>query len=148
MVSFGGLYSQKLAHRYGRAQDINCPLCNLEDGGGHILGGCAHRDMRALYIERHNAAGRRIAHEIRNGAHGNHVIVGDVGSAEKCQGLDLHSTRISEWLLSDQDCDTVDSNRSMMRPDLMVINNTNHTRRLQEARSTWQTAWNAPSRAS
>ena len=26
LARFGGLYSQKLAHRYGRAQDINCPL--------------------------------------------------------------------------------------------------------------------------
>ena len=73
LARFGGLSSQNLAHRYGHAQDINCPLCNLEDGAGHMLGGCAHRDMRALYIERHNAAGRQIAKNIRNGAHGNQV---------------------------------------------------------------------------
>ena len=102
-------------------------MCNLEDDVGHILGGCAHRDMRALHIERHNTAGRRIAQGIRNGAHGNHVMIGDVGNAEKCQGFEVHGTRIPEWILSDQDYDTVDSNRSMMRPDLMVINTTNQT---------------------
>ena len=108
LARFVGLYSQKVAHRYGRAQDINCPFCNLEDGAGHILGGCAHRDMKALYIERHNAAGRRIAQEIRSGAHGYHVMIGDVGNAEKCQGLEFHGTRIPEWLLTEQDCDTVE----------------------------------------
>ena len=54
-------------------------------------------------------------------------MIGDVGNAEKFQGLEHHDTRIPEWLLSDQDCDTVDSNRSMMRPDLMVINTRNQT---------------------
>ena len=106
LAGFGGLYNQKLVYRYGRANDINCPLCTLEDGAGHMSGRCAHRDMKALYIERHNAAGR-IAQEICNGAHGNHVMIGDVGNAEKCQGLEFHGTRIPEWLLSDQDCDTV-----------------------------------------
>ena len=83
LARFGGLYNQKLATR--TCTGINC---NLEDGAGHILGGCAHRDMKALYIECHNAAGRRIAQEIRNGAHGNHVMIGDVGNAEKCQELE------------------------------------------------------------
>ena len=73
-----------------------------------MSGGCAHRDMTALYIERHNAAGRRIAQEIRNGAHGNHVMIGDVGNAGMCQGLEFHGTRIPERLLSDQDCDTAE----------------------------------------
>ena len=89
--------------------------------------------MKALYIERHYAAGRRIAQEIRNGAHGNHVMIGDVGNAEKCQGLEYHGTRIPDWLLSDQDCDTADSSRSMMRPDLMVINTTHQTAATQDA---------------
>ena len=52
-----------------------------------MLGGCVHRDMNALYIERHNAAGRRIAQEIRNGAHGNHVMIGDVGMLKSVMGL-------------------------------------------------------------
>ena len=53
--------------------------------------------------------------------------IGDVGNAGKCQGLEFHGTTIPEWLLSEQDCDTVDSNISMMRPDLMLINTTNQT---------------------
>ena len=90
---------------------------NREQVAGHL-----HADMKALYIERHNAAGRRIAQELCNGAHGNHIMVGDMGYAEKRQGLLFPLYQDSKWLLSDQDCDTVDSDRFMLRPDLMVIN--------------------------
>ena len=127
LARFGGLYSQRMARRYGHAQNIDCPLCKLDDGAGHILGGCAHRDMKAMYIERHNAAGRFIAQEVRNGKHGNHVMIGDVGNAEKCMGLDFHSNRLPEWLLSDEDCSTADSIRAKLRPDLMLISTTNQT---------------------
>ena len=34
---------------------------------------------------------------------------------------------VPEWFLPEQDCDTADSNRCMMIPDLMVINTTNQT---------------------
>ena len=37
---FGGLYSQKLACRYGHAHDDLCPLCSMPDSAGHILGEC------------------------------------------------------------------------------------------------------------
>ena len=86
--------------------------------------------MKALYIERHNAAGRRIAQEFCNGAHGNRVMHWRLemwAMLESVKGLEFHGTRIPDWLLSDQDCDTSDSNISMMRPDLMVINTTNQT---------------------
>ena len=89
-------------------------ICKPEHGAGNILGGCAHRDMEAPYIERHNAAGSWKAQDICNGAHGNDVMIGVVGNAEKCQGLEVCGSRIPEWLLSDQDCDRVDSDRSMM----------------------------------
>ena len=86
------------------------------------MAGHLHADMKALYIERLNAAGRRIAQDICNGVHGIHIMVGDMGYAEKCQGLQFPLYQDSEGLLSDQDCDTVDSDKFMLRPDLMVIN--------------------------
>ena len=34
-----------------------CPICHCcQDGAGHILAGCSHRDMRAGYIKRHDQA--------------------------------------------------------------------------------------------
>ena len=77
--------------------------------------------MKAITIERHNAAGRCIAREVRNGTHGNLVMIGDVGNAEKCQDLRLHGSRVPEWLLSDADLDAVGATRFTTRPDLMVI---------------------------
>ena len=49
-------------------------------------------------------------------------MVGDIGNAEKCSALNLHDTRVPEWLLSDEDLRRADTNRTMARPDLMLIN--------------------------
>ena len=38
--------------------------------------------------------------EICNGAHGNHVMTGDMGNAEKCPGLDIHGTRMNGFCLT------------------------------------------------
>ena len=40
--------------------DSRCPLCRQEDSGGHILGGCLHRDMKKQYIARHDKAMRAV----------------------------------------------------------------------------------------
>ena len=119
---FGRLYNQKLACRFGHAHDDSCPLCGLPDSAGHILGECKQKDMKSLAIERHNAAGRIIAQTIRQGSLGNCVMVGDIGNAGKCSTLNLHDTRVPEWLLSDGDLRRADTNRTMARPDLMLIN--------------------------
>ena len=49
---FGGLYSQKLACRYGHAHDDSCPLCSMPDSAGHILGECTQTDMKSIVIGR------------------------------------------------------------------------------------------------
>ena len=121
LAHYGCLYNQKLALRYGRAKTNLCLLCHQPDSVGHLLGGCRHKDMKAITIERHNAAGRCIARDVRNGTHGNLVMIGNVGNAEKCQDLHLHGSRVPKWLLSDRDLNAVRATRLTTRPDLMVI---------------------------
>ena len=118
---FGGLYNQKSACRFRHAHDDSCPLCGLPDSAGHMLGECMHKDMKSLAIERHNAAGRIVAQAIQHGALGNCVMIGDVGNAEKCNALNLHSTRVPEWLLSDDDLLRANTNCTVARPDLMLV---------------------------
>ena len=83
------------------------------------------QDMKSLAIERHNAAGRIVAQAIRHGALGNCVMIGDVGNAEKCNALNLHSTRVPEWLLSDDDLLRANTTRTVARPVLMLVTITN-----------------------
>jgi hypothetical protein len=52
----GQIYNQKLVHRYGRADDANCPLCGEPDSQSHMLGGCTHPTMHDIYCKRHNSA--------------------------------------------------------------------------------------------
>ena len=81
--------------------------------------------MNSLKIERHNIAGRHLAHAIRKGTMGNLVMIGDVGNTEKCAELQLHGSRVPEWLLDDHDFEQVNSCRKKARPDLMIIGATN-----------------------
>jgi hypothetical protein len=52
----GNIYNQKLAHRYGRAENADCPLCGDPDSQTHMLGGCRHPVMHDIYCKRHNEA--------------------------------------------------------------------------------------------
>ena len=89
------------------------------------MGECMHKDMKSLAIERHNAAGRIVAQATRHGALGNCVMTGDIGNAEKCNAPNLHSTRVPEWLLSDDDLSKTNANCTVARPDLMLVTITN-----------------------
>ena len=46
----------------------------------HMLGSCTHPMMKAVFIERHNAAARMILKLILEGSHGDRYILADVGS--------------------------------------------------------------------
>ena len=83
------------------------------------------RDVMPFRNKRHNAAGRIVAQAIQHGAPGNCVMIGDVGNAEKCDTLNRHSTRVPEWLLSDDDLLRANTNRTVARPDLMLVTITN-----------------------
>ena len=50
----GLLYNNRLAFKWGMAQNILCPLCGNGDGGTHMVSGCQHSSMQGMYTERHN----------------------------------------------------------------------------------------------
>ena len=105
------------------ARNKKCPLCGEEDSTTHILNGCAHPEMKALYIERHNAAGRMMLKERQQGAKGNIKVMADLGSEEKMRGLGAYSQRISKAVISDRCLEQhgLDKQiRKKLRPDLML----------------------------
>jgi hypothetical protein len=77
----GCIWNAKLAKRIGRqykccrhakphpSAKAPCPLCGLEDSGGHIMGDCRHKHMQGLTIQRHNDAVQTIAKALRKSAH-------------------------------------------------------------------------------
>ncbi len=70
---FGTLYNARIAMRMNRPYMLcntaagKCPLCGGDDSIGHMLGGCSHPTMHALYIARHDEAVRIIAKAMRKG---------------------------------------------------------------------------------
>ena len=108
------------------ARNKNCPLCGEEDSASHILNACKHPEMKALYIERHNAAGRLILKEVLQGAKGHHQIIADIGSDEKMRGLGAFDNRLTN-LLTDNDMTQpglAPKIREKMRPDIMLVGRT------------------------
>ena len=63
------------------AKDTRCPLCGDPDSG-HMLGHCQHKELKALYIARHDKAMREIIKEVRKGQNGSHFIIADVCQLE------------------------------------------------------------------
>jgi len=92
---YGQLYNKKLAFMRkqayipgeGIARDIRCPLCRQEDSGGHILGGCLHRDMKKQYIARHDKAMRAVVQAFTKGQLGSFYLIADVGRLEGLRSL-------------------------------------------------------------
>ena len=79
--------------------------------------------MKAMHIERHNAAARLILKEILRGTKGNHYVVADIGSSEKMRGLGAFDNRINR-IVSEQDMETLGyepSIRDKLRPDILLI---------------------------
>ena len=70
---WGVLYNDKLAHRYGHALNDHCPLCDLPDSCTHIGGGC--KKLAGLYIDRHNAACRKVATAITQSTKGASALI-------------------------------------------------------------------------
>ena len=90
-------YSQ----RAGVARNMKCPHCGEDDSTGHMLNGCTLPELKAMYIERHNRAGRRIVKEITKGKHGANFTMGDVGAYGKVEHLGIRENRIPHTILSD-----------------------------------------------
>ena len=120
----------------GICQDARCPLCHGEDSGGHVLGGCMHKDMTSQFIARHDKAMRSVIQSFTKGRHGSFYLVADVGKAEGLKEIGIHSKRVPAFVLPDaclqangldpaegrdllqrKESDT----RSKMRPDMMIV---------------------------
>ena len=69
-----------MRYGHGIATNADCPLCGSNNGISHMLGSCTHPMMKAMFIERHNAAARMILKLILEGSHGDRYILTDVGS--------------------------------------------------------------------
>ena len=129
---FGQLWNMKLAYRQGRPylpglplpRNACCPHCGREDSGGHILGGCQHANMKAMYISRHDEAMRKVLKAITCGTHGSFLKIADIGRDELVQGLGIISKRIPAWLLSDADIASAGlsaGERHILRPDILLV---------------------------
>ena len=135
----GKAYLWKMPYTRGGpvATDNRCPLCSQPDSGSHILGGCAHPEMKMI-IHRHDEAHRIILNEINKGTKGSHLIIADVGTADTLGKLGVHHKRIPECVLptSMLALHTTHPNelRTKLRPDIMMVE-------LQEReQSTYQSA--------
>jgi hypothetical protein len=83
---FGTLYNALIALRMNRPYMLcnttagKCSLCGGEDSIGHMLGGCSHPTMHAIYIARHDEAVRIIAKAMRKGNFGGDYMLVDAGT--------------------------------------------------------------------
>jgi ribonuclease HI len=83
----GGIYNNKLAHRYGLSATDVCPLCPKQDGQTHMLLECSHPDMHNMHCKRHNEAARAILAEVIRHDLGATVVQAHIGTS-----TDLHPT--------------------------------------------------------
>lgn len=117
---------QRRPYRKGEAvpNHIRCPLCGQDDSTGHILGGCLDKDMKSIYIERHNQAARMILTEINRGAYGNRMVCLDVGSNPKVAHLNGGPAEIPKTIISDAVLEKngiAPTDRQKLRPDALII---------------------------
>ena len=133
----GTTWTMKLAmqKRTPKATHNKCPLCNKSDSAGNLLGGCSHKEMKALlqYIARHDKAIREVLKQVLNGQHGAHYVIADTGTLEGLQQLGVHNTRIPAFILQDDnwpaqdtgDCphgeQTRTHERDKLRPDICIM---------------------------
>ena len=106
------------------ARNTRCPICREPDSGGHILGGCLHKEMKAMYIKRHDTASRVVLNACSKGAQGSCYVVADVGTMETLAPLGVHGKRIPKWLLTDAHLDSAGFDpklRHKLRPDIMLV---------------------------
>ena len=115
---WGHLHNMKLAARYRKLppEMAACPLCGHEDSGPHILGGCQHTDMTALYISRHNEAVRAIAKALSRGSLSGHYMIMDACAAGALPHY-VSATRLPPWLLPGMP----DGQRKKLRPDILIV---------------------------
>ena len=105
-----------------RATDAACPLCGDHDGISHMLGSCGHPMMKAMYIDRHNAATRKILRLMLEGSNGNCYMLADVGSTDKLGNIGPLDSRLPGWLVPTDILLQRGLDRDKLRPDILMIN--------------------------
>ena len=117
---------QKMSYMPGqaRATDAACPLCGEHDGITHMLGNCDHPMMKAMYIERHNAATRKILRLILEGSRGSFYMLADVGSTDKLGNIGPLDSRLPEWLVPTNILQQSGLDRDNLRPDILMTSST------------------------
>ena len=129
---YGQLWNNKLATRYKRplmgrraqhapssGAPAPCPLCGGPDSGGHILGGCRHAQLRAMYIKRHNIAVQLLARAISRGTRGGGYMVMDATSKNDLPDY-IDSNRLPPWLFPTTAPDQPNPHLQF-RPDILFI---------------------------
>ena len=129
----GNLWTMKLAFQRNmaymkglpNATTDQCPLCHMPDSTGHMLGGCMHREMKAMYIARHDKAMRQVLKQVLQGKHGGYYVIADVGTLEGLQQLGAHSKRIPDFVIPEecsflQDAEGNTTTHDRLRPDIML----------------------------
>jgi len=101
----GTLYTQKMAHLYGRATSSSCLLCHQPDSQIHMVSGCQHASIQIMVTERHNIASRLIIKTLNKSDFEGNIIFIDIGSetrmAQQSLVLLAHvaNRTLPQWLL-------------------------------------------------
>jgi len=120
----GTLYTQKMAHLYGRAANSSCRLCHQPDSQIHMLSGCQNASIQNMVTERHNIASRLVIKTLNKGDFGGNIIFTDTGSETRMtqQSLVLPAhvanRTLPQWLLQNLSADEL---RSCSRPNAICI---------------------------
>ncbi len=77
------LYTQKMAHLYGRASNSSCLLCHQPDSQIHVLSGCQNASIQNMVTGRHNIASRLIVKTLIKGDFGGNIIFAYIGSGTR-----------------------------------------------------------------
>jgi len=100
----GTLYTQKMAHLYGRATSLSCLSCSQPDSQIHMLSGCQNALIQNMATERHNIASRLIIRTLSKEDFGGNITFSDIGSktrmAQQSLVLLVHvaNRTLPEWL--------------------------------------------------
>jgi ribonuclease HI len=115
LARWGMLYNQKLAHRYGRAPNDQCPRCGQPDSVGHLLGGCI--ETQALRTARHDQAVKTIHRAISKNTLAGRFTIMDAGAeADLPEGV--AGKRLPAWLFSPG----ADAEKGIrLRPDILLV---------------------------
>jgi hypothetical protein len=122
----GGLCTAKMRYRMKIVNTPNCELCGQPDGGHHTLSGCP--ELKGLYTNRHNGAGKMIMRYIMKGAKGGITVMHDVGKhtdQTQEQQQPTPAARIPAWVYTTghkRPASVVDAPQwNNYRPDVMLV---------------------------